>query len=314
MQSINDENDSDCDSITSIDSFFESSFAKVAADNERLICENKSLMEIIKRLQDDVAIAEKTISDLNIENNNLKDQLDASKEFTVVTTKKRNSPPTTLTNRFHPLTKDFPPLPKTRDLSIINNSSPRPKHGKPQRQVLVIGDSHARGCTTILKEQLGGEFAVSGIVKPNARLNDVVRDIEKLAANFNKNDHIVVFGGTNDLGQYNPHDYTIRKGLETLSTVSSNTNVTLSAIPQRYDIPTMNSLINNTNIMIKQVTEQHQINFSHPYIHRSYYTRHGLHLNYSGKEFVCHQIKDSILKMPRNKSTFLDRWVLRPQV
>lgn len=194
------------------------------------------------------------------------------------------------------------------------NNHRRPKLVRPLRRVLIIGDSHARGCSSILSEQLGHDFSVSGIVKPNARLCDVVRDVGKLAADFDKNDHIVVFGGTNDLGQYHPHHYTIMKGLQKLSSVTPHTNVTMSSIPQRYDNPAMNSTISNMNAEIKQVTEQHNINFIHGVIPRSLYTRHGLHLNYSGKEFICNEIKDSILRNHSKKPTFLDRWVIRPRV
>lgn len=68
------------------------SVANIAAENERLVTENKSLMEIIKRLQDDVAASEKTIALINNENIELKRQLDSTKDFSAVV-RKRNSPP-----------------------------------------------------------------------------------------------------------------------------------------------------------------------------------------------------------------------------
>ena len=87
---ISDTDDSDCN--TSVDSFFEASVANIAAENERLVIENKSLMEIIKCLQDDVAASEKTIALINNENIELKSQLDSTKDFSAVV-RKRNSPP-----------------------------------------------------------------------------------------------------------------------------------------------------------------------------------------------------------------------------
>ena len=183
---ISDTDDSDCN--MSVYSFFEPSVANIAAESERLVIQNKSLLQIIKRFQDDVAASEKTIALINNENIKLKRQVDLTKDFSTVV-RKRNSPPLELVNRFTPLTADFPPHPDAQNSKV--NIPRRAKLARHPLRVLIIWYIHARGCSS---EQLGHDFSVSGIVKPNARLCNVVRDVGKLAVDFNKKDHIVVFG------------------------------------------------------------------------------------------------------------------------
>lgn len=308
--------ESDTGSIVSAtDSFFDSSIANIVDENERLVEENKSLMEAIRSLQEDKSAAEKKIRLLVDANEELKRQLNASDSYNFrnVSNKKRYSATTSTTtvklaNRFQLLSKEFPPLPNP-----VVKADSRPKQGKlPRRRILVIGDSHARGCSAILNEQVGADYSVEGVVKPNARLCDVVKDVGKLAADFTKEDHVVVIGGTNDLGQQRPHQYTIIKGLQALVDLRK-TNVTVTSIPQRYDVPKLNALVQEANATLEQVTSKQQhMKYVNTQVTRNLYTRHGLHLNHSGKEEICKIIKDTISNVPSKKLTFLDRWVLRP--
>ena len=41
---------------------------------------------------------------------------------------------------------------------------------KKQNKIIIIGDSHARGCAQELQHKLGHAFQVQGFVKPGANL------------------------------------------------------------------------------------------------------------------------------------------------
>jgi len=44
-----------------------------------------------------------------------------------------------------------------------------------QKKIVVIGDSHARGLASALKNCIGHEYSVSGTIMPGARLNNITQ-------------------------------------------------------------------------------------------------------------------------------------------
>jgi putative NADH-flavin reductase len=75
-------------------------------------------------------------------------------------------------------------------------------NGKSKRhRVLILGDSHTRGCADLLKLSLNREFGVSGMVKPGAKSNDISgTNIDK---NMTKDDIVVACAGTTDISKNN---------------------------------------------------------------------------------------------------------------
>jgi hypothetical protein len=47
-------------------------------------------------------------------------------------------------------------------------------NAKKRRKVILLGDSHIRGCSEILGDLLGTSFSVIGITKPNANMKAVI--------------------------------------------------------------------------------------------------------------------------------------------
>jgi hypothetical protein len=70
------------------------------------------------------------------------------------------------------------------------------KQKKKKHRIIVIGDSHARGCATEFKSNLDKNFDVQGFVYPGAAglstiISSAKRDIQQLP----KQDVVVVWGG-----------------------------------------------------------------------------------------------------------------------
>lgn len=184
-------------------------------------------------------------------------------------------------------------------ISDANRQKKRMKYtGNKLGNILLLSDSNGRKCSQILAEYVGVKFKVSSIVKPNAKFNDVVKDVEKLTRNLTYRDHVVVMAGTNNFSDQIPHisDFNLRA----FEVASKRTNITFTGIPLRYDRPDCNKNIIQTNMIIKQNLSLLAKNNSHITVtnnfrtNRNDFTKHGLHLNYNGKKKVCENIYKTI--------------------
>jgi hypothetical protein len=110
-----------------------------------------------------------------------------------------------------------------------------------ERKVLLVGDSHLRGCATYMKVFLNHQFEVFGYVKPGASSKSVMGTVQSDIRKLTMDDFLIVCSGSN---YANSND--LRKAFhDVISFVKSvnQTNVILVSIPYRYDL--MNSNINS---------------------------------------------------------------------
>lgn len=166
-------------------------------------------------------------------------------------------------------------------------------------KLTVLADSHGRGLIHGLQKQMK-VFNSMVLSKPGAKLKHVVKGCEKWAQGFSPQDYLVVFGGTNDFGAYEPYQLTIRQGLDELLALDIETNVIIVDVPYRYDLPDLNNNISFINKKIKGTISRYvgRTSFSHlhinNYLTREHYTTHGLHLRKSGKSLVVRLLRDLI--------------------
>jgi hypothetical protein len=74
---------------------------------------------------------------------------------------------------------------------------------RKEHKIVIIGDSHSRGCAWNLKPHLRDKFEVSGLVKPGSCTNILVEAAKNDIMNLTKSDAIIFCGGSNDLGMNN---------------------------------------------------------------------------------------------------------------
>jgi signal recognition particle GTPase len=72
-----------------------------------------------------------------------------------------------------------------------------------KHKVLVIGDSHARKCATLLQDNLGTNYEVSSFLKPGAQMNEITKTAKEEIKSMKYEDVVVVWGGTNDTSRNN---------------------------------------------------------------------------------------------------------------
>lgn len=155
-----------------------------------------------------------------------------------------------------------------------------------KRTVIVIGDSHARGCAENIKYLSRVPINVTGYVKPNASTKDIVESAKSDITKLTKNDFVVVWGGTNDISKNNAA-HAIRN-LTSLANKCSHTNVLLISAPHRHDLiasSCVNKEVKSFNCRLKKrMGIFKNVRIIDVNLDRNKFTRHGLHLNNSGKQ------------------------------
>jgi hypothetical protein len=87
-----------------------------------------------------------------------------------------------------------------------------------------------------LQENLGTEFDIVSIYKPNAPFANVVEDLGKLGKDLTKQDHIVTLGGLGDSLDRNYH-YLIAEDVSSIAERTDNTNVGFVNLFKRRNKP-----------------------------------------------------------------------------
>jgi len=102
---------------------------------------------------------------------------------------------------------------------------------KKQNKIIILGVSHVRGCAQEVQRNLGHNFEVQGIVKPEANTEIIVNTSPKITRTLTKKDVVFVWGGTRDVGRNET-----KKGLHHLVSNHKQTNVIVMSVPCRYDL------------------------------------------------------------------------------
>jgi hypothetical protein len=68
-------------------------------------------------------------------------------------------------------------------------------------KVLIIGDSHARGCAANFLHECDESFEVMGNVMPGAGLLNITQAANNDISRLNRNDRVVIWGGSNDVNK-----------------------------------------------------------------------------------------------------------------
>jgi hypothetical protein len=104
----------------------------------------------------------------------------------------------------------------------------------PRRKVIVVGDSHARGCAEELTSHLKHKFQVCGYVKPGANTRAITKSTGVECKEATKKDCIVLWSGANNISKNNT-----KEGLQhVIEFVKDkvNTNIIAMSAPHRHDL------------------------------------------------------------------------------
>jgi hypothetical protein len=165
-------------------------------------------------------------------------------------------------------------------------------HQNKTPSINILGDSHARGIAGELLYQLNHCFNITGYVKPNAGLTEVLKTANKDLNKLTKMDTTIVVGGSNDIDK-NAHSGNLTSLVKFLDG-TQNTNIILTEVPMRNDIGVgspINEQIMNYNKKLHKMTKRFKhVKLTRVTTNSEHFTKHGLHLNKKGKETMTKEL------------------------
>ena len=171
---------------------------------------------------------------------------------------------------------------------------------KPQRnKILIIGDSHARGCAAELSSSLNTTFEVMGAVMPGSRLEHIMDLARREISYLHHNDFVITWGGANVINRNESN--TGLRHIRKFALRNKQTNIIAITPPHRYDL--QDSSCVNKEIQVfnrklhKLLKDMHHVSITDTDLTRNEFTRHRLHMNSSGKEKTAKIIGHNITNL-----------------
>ncbi|KAG8271395.1 hypothetical protein J6590_063449 [Homalodisca vitripennis] len=155
----------------------------------------------------------------------------------------------------------------------------------PKAQTVVIPNPNS-GKNHMDWKEIGSRICSECCGETGAPLNYVVHDLPGMVKEFTTDDTVVIMGGANDIGKDSGLSLcdTVRRAVSS----AVKTTVILCTIPYRYDKAKLNTQISDANQEFKNNLDIpnlviHNINSG---LVKKHYTRHGLHMNKTGKKVM----------------------------
>lgn len=175
------------------------------------------------------------------------------------------------------------------------------------KQINIISDSHGRDLAVRLSNTLPADVKCFGMVKSNSRISECVKEVESLKNEMTKKDLTVIFSGANDV--YKNESVKVKQTLKQVLPKLMNTNVVVCGIPTRHDLipeSIVNSEIKKTNTNTAKLCKVFNcFFFDTASLPRECFTKHGLHLNTTGKDRVAQELYKYYLNVNEHKSNQL---------
>ncbi len=169
----------------------------------------------------------------------------------------------------------------------------------------IIGDTHLRDSARRINQYLNSKYEATGIIKPGATTQTIVTPGENELKSLRKKDMIVLNCGANDIEKVNSNISTIITRVINFSQKYSDTNIIVLEIPRRHDLhhkDMTNLLMQSLNTKLKSIlTRFRHVTILHMNTTRNHFTKHGLHLNKPGKEWLARKIAFKIDKINKTR-------------
>ena len=143
-----------------------------------------------------------------------------------------------------------------------------------------------------------------GHIKPGVGMKQIVQtgrnEIEKL----NGDDVVVVWGGSNDFSKQNSQE--VLRQLSNFVKKCQDVNVIVMSAPQRYDLmPSFcvnSEVVRCNHLLRKRMKLYMNMKILDTDLNRGYFTKHGLHMNSSGKDQLIMKLASVIESVTVNNS------------
>ena len=212
------------------------------------------------------------------------------------------SQPIKTTNRYTPLNK-VPNSSKDTIVNVVKKVNKSLSHKETtekgeiskqtkKKQVIVIGDSHARGCAAELSASLGNSFEVMGTIMPGSGLRHITGLASRETSQLQRNEFVIICGGANDI---NKNESSIGlQHIRRFALQNKHTNVITISPPHRHDLQDTSCINDEIQVynrkLHKSLKDLHNVTIIDTNFSREDFTRHGLHMNSAGKEKLAQAI------------------------
>jgi hypothetical protein len=160
---------------------------------------------------------------------------------------------------------------------------------KKQHKVIILGDSHTRGCAAKVKHLLNNDFEVLRFVNPGSGMKFIKDTARVKLQELTKKDVVVLLGDSNDIARNN--SIAGMKHLLEFVINANHTNVILMSTPHRCDLIRNSCDTNEVEVfnskLCKRLQRFGKVEMTDVVSERNFYTKHGQHLNSEGKESMA---------------------------
>lgn len=192
---------------------------------------------------------------------------------------------------------------KVINRNVSHKEGSRIGETKPKKKkIIIIGDSHVRGCARKISNYIGNKFEVSGMLMPGAGLAHITTLAHEEIPNLTSDEAVVIWGGSNDVNK-NGTSHGLRH-LQNFINHRSNTNILALAVPHRHNLwekSCINKVVQVLNRKLHKIFKAKDNVTIIDIIHRNDFTQHGLHQNTVSKEKVARMIAENIKQQLRVK-------------
>jgi hypothetical protein len=157
-----------------------------------------------------------------------------------------------------------------------------------KQKLVIIGDSHARKIAAELQHNIGSTFTVSSFIKPGAGMGSIIDTMKEDIKTLKSEDVVIIWGGSNDISKNNSKE--ALKHLCDFIKNNQKVNTVVMTAPPRHDLlpsSCVNSELSSYNNQLrKRMKQYNNVKILETDLERKYFTKHGLHLDSSGKECI----------------------------
>jgi len=172
----------------------------------------------------------------------------------------------------------------------------------------------------LLRKSTNTKFEVYSWIKPGATTKEIVNTLGNDLKCLGTQNVIVVNGGSNDIGSKRNQTHKVLIHMAQFIQENTHCNIIFVNIPPRHDIGNnsiTNLEIHPANMKLNKIAKAYNnVTIVDSNLHRKYFTRHGLHLNKYGKNWLSKQIATQIHRLIENDSkdtTMIPlKWKLEP--
>jgi len=151
---------------------------------------------------------------------------------------------------------------------------------------------HIRGLVNVIRNLVNNNFEIYSVLMTGSSSSQLLETVKQEIMKLNHHDILIICSGSNDLAINKTT--LVFQNISNMVTKNNHTNNILVNIPYRYDTAHTNTVNDGTKKFNKRLEKLTKISPHTSFLkteqNRKLYTRHGLHYNRLGKQYLFHQI------------------------